>query len=232
VGTAAAIAAKNATTRIPIVMISAGDPVRAGLVASLGRSGGNITGFSMFYLEFFAKMTGLLRELLPTVQRIGVLLDSAQPMNEIMREDTERLYRSLGMQRIVVAVAAASELENAVAEAVRRGAQALTLTQEPMFHSNRVLLMRAALRHQLPTLVPERDYVEAGGLLSLAISFLAGFLGLRKVTDKIKEVIQKVRTTVDKAIDAAITWIVTKAKALFARLFAGGQPDDRTEDSG
>jgi putative ABC transport system substrate-binding protein len=169
VGTAAAIAAKNATTRIPIVMISAGDPVRAGLVASLGRSGGNITGFSMFYLEFFAKMTGLLRELLPTVQRIGVLLDSAQPMNEIMREDTERLYRSLGMQRIVVAVAAASELENAVAEAVRRGAQALTLTQEPMFHSNRVLLMRAALRHQLPTLVPERDYVEAGGLLSLAI---------------------------------------------------------------
>jgi hypothetical protein len=65
-------------------------------------------------------------------------------------------------------------------------------------------------------------------LLSLAISFLAGFLGLRKVTDKIKEVIQKVRTTVDKAIDAAITWIVTKAKALFARLFAEGQPDDRT----
>ncbi len=79
-GTAAAIAAKNATTRIPIVMIVAGDPVRAGLVASLAKPGGNITGFSIVDPELDAKRLGLLRELLPTAQRIGVLVDSAQSL--------------------------------------------------------------------------------------------------------------------------------------------------------
>jgi putative ABC transport system substrate-binding protein len=166
-GTAAAIAAKNATTRIPIVMMTAADPVRAGLVASLARPGGNITGFSIIIPELDAKRLGLLHELLPTAQRIGVLLYSAQPMNEILREESERLFRSLGMQRIVVAVAAASELENAVAEVARRRGQALMVADELLFYSNRVPLMRAALRHALPTIVVGRDYVEAGGLLSL-----------------------------------------------------------------
>jgi putative ABC transport system substrate-binding protein len=167
-GDAAAIAAKNATARIPIVMMIAFDPVRAGLVASLARPGANITGFS-FPTELAAKRLDLLRELLPTAQRIGVLLDSANPSAEIMRQERERLYRSFGMQRIAVAVAAASELENAVAEVARRRAQALMVGHEQIFYSNRVVLMRAALRHALPTIVGYRDYVEAGGLLTLDI---------------------------------------------------------------
>jgi putative ABC transport system substrate-binding protein len=168
-GTAAAIAAKSVTTRIPIVMYSAGDPIRAGLVASLARPGGNVTGFSMTSPELNAKRLGLLRELLPSAQRIGVLLDPSNPYTEMTREAGEQRLRSLGMQPIIVEVAAASELENAVAEVARRRAQALMVAAEPMFYSNRVLLMRAALRHALPTIVQGRNYVEAGGLLSLGI---------------------------------------------------------------
>jgi putative ABC transport system substrate-binding protein len=170
-GTPAAIAAKNATTRIPIVMDAVGDPVRAGLVASLARPGGNITGFSTISPELDAKRLGLLRELLPTAQRIGWLVDSTNPYTEMVREERERGFRSLGMQPIIVEVAAASEIESAVAEVARRRAQAL-MVGAALFYSNRVPLMRAALRHALPTVVDARGYVEAGGLLSLSIDFV------------------------------------------------------------
>ena len=150
-------------------MIVAVDPVRAGLVASLARPGGNITGFSFPISEVRAKRLELLRELLPTAQRIGVLLNSANPDTEIVRQERERLFRSFGMQPIIVEVAAASELENAVAEVARRRAQALMVSHDHMFYSNRVVLMRAALRHALPTIGGYRDYVEAGGLLTLDV---------------------------------------------------------------
>jgi putative tryptophan/tyrosine transport system substrate-binding protein len=166
-GTAAAIVAKNATTRIPIVMITAGDPVRAGLVASLARPGGNITGFSVVSPELDAKRLGLLREVSPAAQRIGAIVNPTNPYTEIARDGSERLFRSVGIEPIIVEVAAASELENAVAEVARRGAQALIVVDDPIFYSNRVVLMRAALRHALPTIVP-RGYLEDGGLLSLS----------------------------------------------------------------
>jgi len=167
-GPDATIAAKNATTVIPIVLIGAGDPVRAGFVASLAKPGGNITGFSTIGPELIAKSLGLLRELLPSAQRIVVLVDSSsKPYDETFREERERLYRSFGMQRIVIAVAAASELESAVAEAVQQRAQVLTFGNDALFWMNRILPMRAALQHKLPTLVPARAFVEAGGLLSL-----------------------------------------------------------------
>jgi len=170
IGNPATVAAKNAKTRIPIVMMMGNDPVRAGLVASLARPGGNITGYSYSAPELAAKNLELLRELLPTAQRIGVLLDSNNPRNEIGRQERERLIRSFGMQPIIVEVAAASELESAVAEVARRRAQALFVVGEHIFISNRVVLMRAALRHALPTFGARRDYVEAGGLLSLDIN--------------------------------------------------------------
>ncbi len=166
-GTAAAIAAKNATTRVPIVMMIAGDPVSAGLVASLARPGGNITGFGITP-ELRNKRAELARELLPSAQRIGVLVDPASPIvGFYTREELERPYRSFGMQPVIVEVAAASELENAVAELARRQAQVLIVDEEHIFIPDRGLLMRAALRHALPTIVSGIEYLEAGGLLSL-----------------------------------------------------------------
>jgi putative ABC transport system substrate-binding protein len=185
-GTPATIAAKNATTRIPIVIMSAGDPVGAGLVASLAKPGGNITGFSNGDPELYAKRLELLREVLPTAQRIGGLEDpSYSYFLGMTREERERRFRSLGMQPIIVEVAAASELENAVAEVARRRAQALMVADVTMFYSNRVLLMRAALRHALPTIVPGRDYVEAGGLLSLDFDYAENDRIIAYFVDKI-----------------------------------------------
>lgn len=167
-GTSATIAAKNATTSIPIVMYSAGDPVRSGLVASLARPGGNVTGYSIIGPELDAKRAEILRELLPTAQRVAILINPDNPYSEIVREERERVYGSTGLQPIIVAAARTSELENAVADAARRRAQALVIINDNLFWSNRVLLMRAALVHQLPTVVGESGYVESGGLLSLA----------------------------------------------------------------
>ncbi len=168
-GTAATIAAKNATTRIPIVMISAGDPVRAGLVASLAKPGGNVTGFSIIAPELDAKRLALLREILPGAERVGILVNTANPYYEIARENSERAYRSIGVQPIIVEVAGAGDLEKAVAEFARRRAQALIVGSDNLLFSNRDLLMRAALRHGLPTIVGDKEMIEAGGLLSLAI---------------------------------------------------------------
>jgi len=184
-GTPATIAAKNATRRIPIVMFSAGDPVRSGLVASLARPGGNITGYSIVARELDAKRLELLQKLLPTAQRVAVLIDPTNPYNEIAREERERVYRSLGMQPIIVGAAAANELENAVSESARLRAQALIVPVDSLFWTNRVLLMRTALEHRLPTIVGHRDILEAGGLLSLAIDETEQYRAMAYFVDKI-----------------------------------------------
>lgn len=170
-GTAAALAAKQATTSIPIVMFSAGDPVRTGLVASLARPGGNITGYAVVAQEVVSKMASLIRELLPQVQRVAVLLDPANPLSAISRKDGETLYRSLGMHPIFIEVTSADQLKDAVAQAARDRAQALIVQRTSLFTDNRATIMGAALRHLLPTVVGGQDELEAGALISYSISW-------------------------------------------------------------
>jgi putative ABC transport system substrate-binding protein len=164
-GTAATLAAKNATTTIPIIIYAAGDPVRSGLVASLSRPGGNITGFSIIAPEMNAKRLALLQELLPGLQRVGVLARSNNPYFRAVRNEFEQTCRSLGLQPIIVEVAAAGELENAIAELARQRAQALFVQSDDLFTDNRVALMSAALRYALPTLA-SGEMLEAGALVS------------------------------------------------------------------
>ena len=167
-GTAATLAAKNATTTIPVIIGTAGDPVRAGLVASLARPGGNITGFSIVGPELDAKRLALLRELLPGLQRVGVLENSTNPYHRAVRKEFEQTCRSLGLQPIIIEVAAAGELEGAIAEMARRRAQALFLNRETLFFDHRVPLMSAALRYALPTLAADKEMLDAGALVSYA----------------------------------------------------------------
>src|ERR1700680_4409329 len=124
-GTIATLAAKNATTSIPIVMSSSADPVRAGLVASHARPGGNVTGFSLMLPELDAKLLALLRELLPNAQRVGVLVNRTNPLSSVRLKETEHVYASLGLQPIFIDVGSPDELENAVAEVARRRGQVL-----------------------------------------------------------------------------------------------------------
>jgi len=164
-GTPAALAAKNATTTIPII-ISAGDPVRSGLVASLARPGANITGFSLAGPEIDAKKLSLLRELVPGLQRVGVLENSTNPHFRAVRKEFEQTCRSLGLQPIIIEVAEAGELENAIAEMARRQAQALFVQGDGLFFDNRVPLISAALRYALPAVAGVKVLLEAGALVT------------------------------------------------------------------
>jgi len=167
-GTDAVMAAKNATTTIPIIIASAYDPVGSGLVASLARPGGNITGFSMAGPELEAKRLAVLRELRPGVQRVGLLEDS-YPISRAMRPNFEQACRSLGLQPIIIEIAAADELENAIAEIARQRAQALVVRNADLFWDNRIALMRTALKYKLPTIVEHKTMLEAGALANFGI---------------------------------------------------------------
>jgi putative ABC transport system substrate-binding protein len=147
-------------------MRSAGDPVGTGLVTSLANPGGNVTGFSFLYPEIFAKGVALLLELLPGLQRIGVLLDATNPRTSTQRGVLERACRSMGTELVVVEVGSVSELKTAVGEVARRG-QALVLVPDPLVTDgdNNFEIARAALNHSLPTLGNWKEEAEAGALL-------------------------------------------------------------------
>lgn len=169
-GTEATRAAKNATTVIPIVMRSAGDPVRSGLVSSLARPGGNITGYSIFGSATPTKGISLLRELLPGLQRVGVLENPTNSFARDLRKDLELACLSIGIQPIFVEVTAASELATAVAEVARKRGQALIVENDRLFDDNRAEVMRAALKYALPTQAEGTDFLKAGALISFTFS--------------------------------------------------------------
>ena len=165
-GTVATLAVKGATSTIPVIFSRSGDPVRAGLVATLARPGGNITGTSTISTDLDQKRLQLLHELLPDAHRIGELAVPANPIDLAARSGYERTSRSLGMQLIFVEVAHASELENAVDELARRGTQVLHVSGEPLLGTNLPGIVSAAQKHRLPIMVEDLDGLQAGGLIS------------------------------------------------------------------
>jgi putative ABC transport system substrate-binding protein len=185
VGTQAAFAAKNATTSIPILMYGAGDPVRSGLVASLARPGGNITGYSLLVPDLESKILALVREVLPSAERVGVLLNSTNPIAAVRQRENEPIYRALSFKPLTIAVASESELENAIAEMARLRAQALVVMDDALFYLHRVRIMDAALRYALPTLGEDTDMLEAGAMLTYSISLSEQYRRYASYLDKI-----------------------------------------------
>ena len=168
-GTDATLAAKRATSTIPIIML-VGDPVLVGLVNNLSHPGGNITGFSTASPELDAKRLELLRELVPGIRRVGDLFNSHNPYYSAARPAYERTYASLGLEPIFLDVRAASDIEAAVATAAQKKAQALVVPFELLLSSNPDRIMRAALRYRLPTIVEDKDLLESGGLIAYTFS--------------------------------------------------------------
>jgi len=169
-GTGAAVAVKNASSTVPIILWGAGDPVRTGLVTTLARPGGNITGMSIVSTELDAKRLSLLRELLPAARRVGFLLNSTNPLSATRKGDAERIYPTLGLQPIIVEVAAASELDNAIGEMIRQRAQVVVVPGDNLFFVTRDTILGLALKGSLPAVVEGREMLEAGGLMSYSIS--------------------------------------------------------------
>ncbi len=164
--TLAAQTAKAATATLPIVVVSGSDPVRHGLVASLNRPGGNVTGVVFTTGDVTAKRIGLLHELAPKSAPIAALLDPSAPASDQMLSGVEEAGRALGYRIAVVNAASERELDAAFATIVKAGAGALFVGSGPFFLSRRQALVALAARHALPASYPTRQYVDAGGLMS------------------------------------------------------------------
>jgi putative tryptophan/tyrosine transport system substrate-binding protein len=165
--TAAALAVKAATTTIPIVFAAAEDPVRFGLVASLARPGGNLTGINFFSAELVAKRLELLRELVPRAARVAVLIDpSIAGSSERAQKEVEAAARALGLQIQILNATNSREIDAAFAALVRDRADALFVSPGGLFNGRRVQLATMAARHAVPMTSATREIAEAGGLMS------------------------------------------------------------------
>ena len=165
--TSSALAAKAVTTTIPVVFLVAEDPVRLGLVASLARPGGNLTGINFFASELAAKRLELLRELVPGATRITVLVNPANTMTtEAALRDAVPAARAIGLQTQVLNASTSREIDAAFASIVRERLDALFVAVDPLLISRRAQLVNLASRHAIPATFPSREFTEIGGLMS------------------------------------------------------------------
>ena len=162
----AALAAKAATASIPIVIVSGDDPVKLGLIASLNRPSGNVTGVSLFTVALGAKRHELLHDLMPAATAIGVLVNPDSPNAEPDIEDARRAARVLGWQIAVVTATTEREFDAAFAKLLDQRVAALVVGNDQFFNSRRERIVTLAERQSLPTIYPLRDFTAAGGLMS------------------------------------------------------------------
>jgi putative ABC transport system substrate-binding protein len=166
VNSGAAAAAKAATTTVPIVLVAGADPVKDGLVASLNRPGGNITGVSWLGSQIGAKRLELLRQIVPKTTTIGMLEDLSSPGTEAERTDVQAAAQAIGLQLIIIDVNNDSDIETAIASFVQRGAGALLVGAGAFVTSKRESIAALAARHAIPAMYVEREGAVAGGLMS------------------------------------------------------------------
>jgi putative ABC transport system substrate-binding protein len=168
--TPSALAAKAATATIPIVFGIGPDPVEIGLVASLNRPGGNITGITSMNAELGAKRLGLLHELLPSAVRFAVLVNPNNRNAEPLTRDAQATASAIGREIEIFAASSAREIDAAFVSLLQKRADALLVSPDPLFDSRRVQLVTLATHHRLPTIYSFRENVEIGGLASYGSS--------------------------------------------------------------
>jgi putative tryptophan/tyrosine transport system substrate-binding protein len=165
-GTPAAIAAKNATRTIPIVFFRVSDPVPLGLVDSLSRPGGNVTGFTEISEVLAGKRLELFKETVPKLSRVAVLWNPQNPGNAQQWKESQLPARELGLQLHSMEVSSADKYEGAFKEAVKARSSALVVAQDALAGSNLKLIADLAIKHRLPASYPRGEFVDNGGLMS------------------------------------------------------------------
>jgi putative ABC transport system substrate-binding protein len=173
--TPAAPVAKAATTAIPIVFVTAGDPVAAGLVESLSRPGGNLTGVSLLNVEIGPKQLQLLHELVPTATIIALLINPNNPTSETQTGDIQAAARTLGLQLHVVHASTESDFDTAFATLVQLRTEALVIGSDALLINRSKQLAELALGHAVPAIFLYREFVEAGGLMSYGASLVEAY---------------------------------------------------------
>ncbi|MFL4980280.1 MAG: ABC transporter substrate-binding protein [Xanthobacteraceae bacterium] len=180
------LAAKAATATIPVVFLVAEDPVKLGLVASLARPGGNLTGINFFNVELNARRLELLHTLVPGAARVAVLVNPANTTTtETTLRDLELAGRAMGLQIQVLNAGTSRDIETAFEAVVRERLDAVFVSLDTLFADRRVQLVHLATRHAVPATYGLRDFVEAGGLMSYGTNFIDAYRQVGLYTGRI-----------------------------------------------
>ena len=212
--TPATLAAKRATRTIPIVMVSVGDPVGSGLVASLSRPGGNVTGVSNVSRDVSGKLLQLLREVRPDATRLAVLRNATNPGSALMWRETQAAAESLRIQLQHVAVGTSKELGSAFAAMVRDRAAGVVVLPDPLFTSERQQIAKLARQAQLATVFQRSENLEAGGLLSYGPKLTEQFRQAASYIDRILKGAKPAELPVEQPIHFELVINLKVAKAL------------------
>ena len=186
-GPPAALAAKKATSTVPIVFTSGDNPVEIGLVASINRPGANVTGVHVFFTELESKKLGLLRELVPQAGVIAALVNESRPVAKSQTAELQAAAQKFGQQIQIIGAASEQELEPAFASMAQMKVGALLVASDPFFNAKREQIVSLAARHAIPGIYEQRDYVTAGGLMSYGTNLAEWLktLGLKVSADLI-----------------------------------------------
>jgi ABC-type uncharacterized transport system substrate-binding protein len=211
--TPGARAAKQATSTIPIVVTAAADLVASGLVPSIARPGGNLTGLTFFFAEICAKRVELIKEAVPGATRLGVLVNPANPSGEMALTAMARAAVSLQVELLPVKVIAPDDIAGAFAMLVSRGAQALTFIEDPLLNSNAPYIAQLATQNRLP-MIGEKPAAEAGALMAYAVDRYDLWFRTAFLVDKILKGTQPADLPIDQAAKFELVINLKTAKAL------------------
>jgi putative ABC transport system substrate-binding protein len=212
-GTVAVVTAKQVTSVVPIVFALVIDPVAAGLVASLARPGGNITGLSIQSSDLAGKRLELLREVLPNLRKLAILVNVSNPGGALEMSEAEAAARMLGLDVAKLEIRRAEDIAPAF-EAIKGRADALYVGPDPLVNANRVRIHTLSLSAQLPTVYGFRGHVEVGGLMSYGANFSDQFRRAAELVDKILHGTKPGDIPVEQPTKFDLVINVTTAKAL------------------
>jgi putative ABC transport system substrate-binding protein len=213
VGTPAALAAKQATSVLPVVFTIVSDPVGSALVASLARPGGNVTGLSLQQADIAGKRLELLRDVVPGLRQVAMLANVGNPANVLEIGEVQAAARTLGLDVATLEIRQAEDIAPAFA-ALKGRAEALYVTGDPLLNAKRVRINTFVLTARLPTVGSSRDYVEAGGLISYGPNFPEVYRRAAGYVDKILRGTKPADIPVEQPTNFELVINSTTAKAL------------------
>ena len=212
--TPAALATKKATSTIPIVFAGVGDAVGVGLIASLARPGGNVTGSTFITEETIGKQLELLKEGVPRIARVGVVINPVNPVYRLVLRASEAPARALGLQLEVVGVQGAEDLERAFRAAIKGHVDALVILRDPVLITNQARLLALAATARLPAMYGMRGFVDGGGLMSYGPSLVEMYRRAAYLVDKILKGIKPANLPVEQTTKFELVINLRTAKSL------------------
>jgi putative ABC transport system substrate-binding protein len=212
--TPAALATKKATSTIPIVFAGVGDAVGVGLIASLARPGGNVTGSTFITEETIGKQLELLKEGVPRIARVGVVINPVNPVYRLVLRASEAPAQALGLQLEVVGVQGAEDLERAFRDAIKGHVDALVILRDPVLITNQARLLALAATARLPAMYGMRGFVDGGGLMSYGPSLVEMYRRAAYLVDKILKGIKPANLPVEQTTKFELVINLRTAKSL------------------